>query len=100
MRRSGEFYRLEDYMGRLLHEDNRMMQAIEVTPFAEQADYVSRPQVVSTDTDPATVSEIYPRPSQADGYRLNCAFVDPNPNTGQIYPGFQVTPPEMEGVGD
>ncbi len=87
--------RFPDYIGVfvdhchiLLHEDNGMMQAIEITPFADQANYEMKDVVASGSASPEQISEIYPRLSQADAWRQSMQFVDPNLATGQTYPGF------------
>ncbi|MGE3594205.1 MAG: multicopper oxidase domain-containing protein [Dehalococcoidia bacterium] len=87
--------RFPDYAGKfvnhchiLLHEDDGMMQTVEITPSADQANYELRENVASS-ADPADmVTAIYPRLDQAAAWRQSLCFVDPNPATGQRYPGF------------
>ncbi len=81
--------RFPDYVGAyvhhchiLLHEDNGMMHVIEATPFADQSNF--RP---SRSLEPAA------RPTPEESYTLSYTFVDPDPTTGQVYPGFEVEPP-------
>ncbi len=77
----------------LLHEDNGMMQVVEVTPFADQANYVTKDRVTSQDATSEEISEIYPRLDQAAAWRQSMQFVDPNHGTGQKYPGFVLGDP-------
>ncbi len=93
----------------LLHEDNGMMQPVEVTPFDRRppGDVADDTDVARANYEPrsslatggpsaeatASVTELYPRPSLAEGYRQNMSFIDRNPTTGQTYPGFEVDPP-------
>ena len=86
--------RFPDYLGEyvnhchiLLHEDNGMMQLVEVVPAAENSNYVARSQVTSSGMTPGDVSNIYPRATLNAAFGQNVTFVDPNPNTGQDYPG-------------
>ncbi|REJ74813.1 MAG: hypothetical protein DWQ36_14040 [Acidobacteria bacterium] len=95
--------RFPDYVGTfvehchlLLHEDNGMMQVLEITPFADQANYVLRPRVTSPGMSAEQISELYPRPTREQAYRRSASFVDPNHATGQVYPGFEVEPPPLE----
>ncbi len=92
----------------LLHEDNGMMQPVEVTPFDQRrsdadsindvarANYVPRASLAQGGTDAGSaddVSSLYPRPTLAEGYVQNISFLDDNASTGQAYPGFDVTAP-------
>lgn len=94
--------RFPDYVGAyvnhchiLLHEDNGMMQVIEVTPFAEQANYAPRDGVARGDDSSEAVTELYPRMDQARAWLQSMQFVDPNHSTGQNYPGFVLgSPPD------
>jgi hypothetical protein len=43
----------------------------------------------------AEVSAIYPRPSVDIAYRQGLSFVDPNPGTGQAFPGFELETPKL-----
>ena len=72
----------------LLHEDNGMMHVIEATPFVSQSNYAARDGDVDIDLK-------FPRPTRQDAYRQSSMFLDPDPNTGQNYPGFDVEPPEL-----
>ena len=92
--------RFPDYIGAyvnhchiLLHEDNGMMQVIEVTPFADQANYELKDDLASSTADATDVSEIYPRFDQERQWEQSMQFVDPNPHNGQKFPGFVVGPP-------
>lgn len=86
--------RFPDYVGAyvhhchiLLHEDNGMMHVIEATPFADQSNY----QPVKT----LDVETYAPRPTRKESYTISNTFFDPSATTGQLYPGFKVTPPEL-----
>lgn len=94
--------RYPDYVGAyvhhchiLLHEDNGMMTVVEATPFADQANYDPRTEVASPELTDEELSRLYPRPSLDEGYVRSCSFVDPNHDTGQVYPGFEVTAPKL-----
>ncbi|HZD05096.1 MAG TPA: multicopper oxidase domain-containing protein, partial [Longimicrobiales bacterium] len=98
--------RFLDFTGRwvhhchiLLHEDNGMMQVVECTAAAAQADYNPRSRVASHGMSGAEVDRIYPRPSLDLSYRQNIGFVDASPGTGQVYPGFDPDPPEPVAGG-
>ena len=65
-----------------------MMHAIEVTPFAADSNYQTSPPTADMNTR-------HPRLSREMSYRQNCSFVDTNPDTGQLYPGFEVAPPRL-----
>ncbi len=87
--------RFPDYVGTyvnhchiLLHEDNGMMQVIEITPFADLANYELKDAVASAAASAEEVSEIYPRFDQDRAWMQGMCFVDPNPTTGQAFPGF------------
>jgi FtsP/CotA-like multicopper oxidase with cupredoxin domain len=80
----------------LLHEDNGMMQVVECTDESERADYNPRAAVASHAMDAAEVDQIYPPPSIELMYRQGVGFVDPSPETGQVYPGFPHDPPVLE----
>jgi hypothetical protein len=87
--------RFPDYIGTfvnhchiLLHEDNGMMQVVEITPFADLANYEMQDAVASAGASAEAVSQIYPRFDQARAWLQNMQFVDPNATTGQTYPGF------------
>jgi hypothetical protein len=92
--------RFPDYVGAfvhhchiLLHEDHGMMQVVEVTPFADHANYEPGDGVASSAATPDEVTAIYPRLDQAAAYAQSLNFIDPNHATGQTYPGFVATPP-------
>jgi hypothetical protein len=96
--------RFPDYLGVyvdhchiLLHEDNGMMQAVETVPTANSANYVPRYAVASHDMSPEEVDELYPTASKDLGKAWvdSMTFIDSDPNTGQVFPGFPVTPPEI-----
>ena len=94
----------------LLHEDNGMMQPVEVTPFDQRpagepsqdgdvarANFEVRDGLAEGgDSSGATdaVTDLYPRPTLAEAYARNVSFVDANPTTGQEYPGSEVTAPD------
>ena len=96
--------RFPDYVGPyvnhchiLLHEDNGMMQVVEVTPFADQSNYEMKDRVTAAGDAPEAVSEIYPRFDQARAWLQSMQFVDINHSTGQTYPGFVLgSPPDGE----
>jgi len=44
----------------------------------------------------AEVNAIYPRPSLELGYRQSLSFDDPNPSTGQSFPGFELEVPVLK----
>ena len=94
--------RFLDFTGRwvhhchiLLHEDNGMMQVMECTDEAAEADYNPRRSVATGAMSGAEVDRIYPKPSPELMYRQNISFVDPSPTTGQVYPGFEVDLPTL-----
>lgn len=79
----------------LLHEDNGMMQAVEITPFADEADYEPKERLARADDSPEAVSDIYPRLDQTAAWRQSMQFVDSNHGTGQKFPGFLVVDPPI-----
>ena len=92
--------RFPDYVGVLvnhchilLHEDHGMMQSVEITPFADQANFEAKARVTALDDSPETVSEIYPPFDPVSAWRQSMQFVDPNHDTGQTYPGFVIGDP-------
>jgi hypothetical protein len=92
--------RFPDYVGTLvnhchilLHEDHGMMQAVEITPIADSADYELRDDVASAAATTNEVTAIYPRLDQEEAWVQSMSFVHPNPVTGQTYPGFVPDPP-------
>jgi FtsP/CotA-like multicopper oxidase with cupredoxin domain len=92
--------RFPDYIGPyvnhchiLLHEDHGMMQVIEITPFADQANYELKDRVTSNEDSADAVTEVYPRYDQARAWLQGMQFVDSNHATGQKFPGFVLGPP-------
>ena len=92
--------RFPDYIGVfvdhchiLLHEDNGMMQTLEITPFADQSNYDLADTVASSTESAESTSSLYPRLSPADAWRQNIEFYDSNRTTGQRFPGFLVGDP-------
>jgi len=71
----------------LLHEDNGMMHVIEATPFADESNYMPQKRL--------DVDQNAPRPTREQAYTISYQFYDPDETTGQLYPGFTVTPPEL-----
>jgi FtsP/CotA-like multicopper oxidase with cupredoxin domain len=99
--------RFPDYVGSfvnhchiLLHEDLGMMQVVEVTPFADHANYELRESVASSANTPDAVTAIYPRLNQSEAYVQSLCFVDPNHMTGQMYPGFMPGQPAAGQGGE
>jgi FtsP/CotA-like multicopper oxidase with cupredoxin domain len=95
--------RFPDYVGTyvnhchiLLHEDNGMMQAVEVTPFADHANYEPKERVTSLEVPAEEISEIYPRLDQEGAWRQSMQVVDPNHLTGQAFPGFVLGSPPTD----
>jgi hypothetical protein len=92
--------RFPDYVGTfvnhchiLMHEDHGMMQAVEITPFADQANYDLKDRVAGADASSEEITSIYPRLDQASAWRQSMQFVDINHGTGQTFPGFVLGPP-------
>jgi hypothetical protein len=93
--------RFPDYVGVmvnhchiLLHEDHGMMQAVEITPFADHANPELKERVTALDDSPEAVSEIYPPLDPVSAWRQSMQFVDPNHHgTGQTFPGFVLGDP-------
>lgn len=91
--------RFPDYVGMyvehchvLQHEDNGMMQVVNVTEDAAQTNYVAQDPNLWAE---GNIDTIFPPPSPEKSYRQSSCFVDPNPNTGQNYPGFVVMAPKL-----
>ena len=42
------------------------------------------------------VGELYPPPTLKEHQMYSIGFVDPHPAMGQTYPGFVVTPPDLQ----
>ncbi|MEM7536653.1 MAG: multicopper oxidase domain-containing protein [Chloroflexota bacterium] len=96
--------RFPDYLGvyvnhchLLQHEDNGMMQAVETVPTANSANYVPAKKVLYPGITDAEVDDLYPTDSKnlAQAWINSISFIDPDPNTGQVYPGFEATPPTL-----
>jgi Multicopper oxidase len=92
--------RFADHVGRwvhhchiLLHEDHGMMQTVDCGTRAERATYNPKPKVATHGMPEAEVNAIYPRPSLDVMYRQSLTFIDPTPELGQTYPGFDVSLP-------
>lgn len=81
----------------LQHEDNGMMQPVQGTPFAGEANYVARPRASRPGDSAADLDRLYDRPDRKEAWKENVRFVDPNPSGYQDYPGFEVEPPELPG---
>ena len=77
----------------LLHEDNGMMQVVEATERARESDYSTRAEVATHGMSSTEVDRIHPMPSLELAYRQSIGFIDDNPGTGQVYPGFEVDVP-------
>ncbi|MEM7536854.1 MAG: multicopper oxidase domain-containing protein [Chloroflexota bacterium] len=96
--------RFPDYLGvyvnhchLLLHEDNGMMQAVEAVPTANSANYRPAENVLHSGIKDEDVDKLYPTDSKNLGRAWidSMHFIDPDPNTGQMYPGFTVSPPTL-----
>lgn len=71
----------------LLHEDNGMMQVVQGTPFADEANYTTADRVADSGLDsPDLTNELYPPPTLDEIYRRSLAFVDTNHFSGQKFP--------------
>jgi FtsP/CotA-like multicopper oxidase with cupredoxin domain len=95
--------RFADFAGRwihhchiLLHEDHGMMQEVECGRAAERTNYYARSRVASSSMSADEVSTIYPPPSLKVAYQQTLSFVDANPTTGQVFPGFPIQVPTLE----
>ncbi len=89
--------RFPDYVGQyvnhchiLLHEDNGMMQLVEVVASVADSNYEARFKVTQENMSAAQVSAIYPRVSLAEAFEQSGSFVDANTGTGQVFPGFDI----------
>jgi hypothetical protein len=94
--------RFADYTGRwihhchiLMHEEMGMMQEVECVAGVAASNSNPRPAVASHAMSEADVNAIYPRPSLELGYRQSLSFEDPNPGTGQMFPGFDLEVPKL-----
>ena len=95
--------RFADFTGRwihhchiLMHEDMGMMQELECVADAGACNATARPRVASHDMPAEDVNAIYPPPSIEVAYRQGLSFSDPNPETGQEFPGFEIEVPKLE----
>ncbi|HEY2434026.1 MAG TPA: multicopper oxidase domain-containing protein [Vicinamibacterales bacterium] len=94
--------RFADYTGQwihhchiLMHEDMGMMQELECVAAPGSSNANPRDRVASHEMTAEKVSAIYPRPSVEISYRQGLSFTDPNPHTGQTYPGFEFEVPKL-----
>jgi FtsP/CotA-like multicopper oxidase with cupredoxin domain len=96
--------RFADYTGQyvnhchiLLHEDNGMMQVVEVTDDLHKVNYKPNPngELFASGRKLDAVNKLYPVPSLEEHYQSSIKFVDPNKITGQVYPGFSITTPTL-----
>jgi hypothetical protein len=97
--------RFADFTGRwihhchiLMHEDMGMMQEVECTDDVSASNATPRPRVAGHEMTAEDVSAIYPRPSTEVAYRQGLSFVDPNPETGQDFPGFDLEVPTLAKI--
>jgi hypothetical protein len=81
----------------LLHEDNGMMQVVEVTNDFEKVNYKLKTDgaFFAAGRSLQEVNELYPKPTLEDHYISSIKFVDPNDVTGQVYPSFSIKPPTL-----
>jgi len=93
--------RFADFIGQyvhhchiLLHEDNGMMHVVETTQYVERTNYVPKTGAASFAASAEEVNEVYPPPSPRISYLQSISFVDPN-DTGQEFPGFDITVPDL-----
>ena len=71
----------------LLHEDNGMMQVVQGTPFADEANYTTSDELADGGLDsPDRTNRLYPPPTLDGMYRRSLAFVDSNHDSGQKFP--------------
>jgi FtsP/CotA-like multicopper oxidase with cupredoxin domain len=94
--------RFADYTGSwihhchiLMHEDMGMMQQVECVASAASCNANPRDRVAAHGMTDGEVTAIYPRPSIEIAYRQGLSFVDPNPTTGQVFPGFDLEVPKL-----
>ncbi|HEX8028309.1 MAG TPA: multicopper oxidase domain-containing protein, partial [Vicinamibacterales bacterium] len=95
--------RFADYTGKwihhchiLMHEDMGMMQEVECVATVAASNPNPKPAVASHAMSEEQVNAIYPRPSVELAYRQSMSFDDPNPGTGQSYPGFELELPVLK----
>ena len=55
-----------------------------------------KPAVATHAMTEEQVNAIYPRPSMEVSYRQSMTFEDPNPGTGQSFPGFELEMPVLK----
>jgi hypothetical protein len=72
-----------------------MMQEVECVASPAASNAHPRDRVASHALTEAEVNAIYPRPSVEIAYRQGLSFVDPNPGTGQTFPGFEIEVPKL-----
>ncbi|WP_080521191.1 multicopper oxidase domain-containing protein [Methyloprofundus sedimenti] len=89
--------RFPDYVGEyvnhchiLLHQDNGMMQLVEVVASAGGSNDVARFKVSQSSMSAEQVTAIYPRVSLSEAFVQSGSFVDANSGIGQIFPGFDI----------
>ena len=94
--------RFADYTGTwihhchiLMHEDMGMMQEVQCVASVAASNSNPRAKVATHAMTEAEVNAIYPRPSVEIAYRQSMSFVDPNPGTGQEFPGFELEVPKL-----
>jgi hypothetical protein len=73
-----------------------MMQRVECSERADDANYRPRATVASAAMSGAEVDAIYPPPSAGQMYRQNLSFIDPTELGYQVYPGFELTVPTLD----
>lgn len=95
--------RFADYTGKwihhchiLMHEDMGMMQEVECVASAAASNPNPKAAVASHAMTEEQVNAIYPRPSPEIAYLQSMSFEDPNPGTGQSYPGFPLEVPVLK----
>lgn len=95
--------RFDDFVGKwvnhchiLLHEDMGMMQIVECTDKASEANYHPRKNAATHGMQASAVDAIYPKPSRETMYRQNMSFIDPGEIGYQVYPGFELDIPKLK----
>ena len=73
-----------------------MMQIVECTDKASEANYHPRKNAATHGMQASTVDAIYPKPSRETMYRQNMSFIDPGEIGYQVYPGFELDIPKLE----
>ena len=93
--------RFPDYEGELvehchirLHEDNGMMQRLQIVGNPADVDYEPREAVVAEGASERDVDAIYGKPTTDESWTQSLVFIDRN-DSGQVYPGegFVAAPP-------